>query len=178
MRARYTDEKREFLLQYGAELPTEELTRRLNDRFHSNHSAASVRTTVKKMGVKKSKECIHNIRSRLGSPVGAAKIIGGYRYVKVGVSNGGFYADWRREIDVEYEKAYGAIPDGYMVVTLDGNKLNASHDNLCAISKSVAARMANGHGKKLWSEFPEVTRTAIEVCKLDEELKRVFSDRG
>lgn len=178
MSARYTDEKREFLLQYGAELPTEELTRRLNDRFHSNHSAESVRTTVKKMGVKKSRECIRNIRSSCGAPVGATTIINGYRYVKVGVSNGGFYADWRREIDVEYEKAYGAIPDGYMVVTLDGNKLNASHDNLCAISKSVAARMANGHGKKLWSKFPEVTRTAIEVCKLDDELKRVFRDRG
>lgn len=39
------------------------------------------------------------------------------------------------------------------------------------ISKKVAARMVNGHGKSFWSEFPEVTRTAIEVCKLDEVIK-------
>ena len=55
-----------------------------------------------------------------------------------------------------------------MVVTLDGNKLNAAPENLVAISKSIAARMANGRGKSMWSEFPELTKTSIETCKLDE----------
>lgn len=170
---RYTEEKMEFLLQYGAELSTSELAYALNERFLSHHSAQSVRTTVKKLGIKKSSKCRSAICASKGEPIGATKIIGGYRYVKIGVSNGGFYKDWRREINVEYEKAYGTIPDNYMVVTLDGNKLNASTENLYAIPKSIAARMTNGHGKKMWSEFPEVTRAAIECCKLDEAVKAV-----
>ena len=171
MRELYTEAKREFLLQYGADFPTEELTQLLNERFGSHHTAGSVRTTVKKLGVRKTPKCRSTICANKGEKIGATKIIGGYRYVKVGVSNGGFYKDWLREIDVEYEKAYGAITDGYMVVTLDGDKLNASPENLCAVKKSVAARMANGHGKSMWSEFPEVTRTAIEICKLDDAIK-------
>ena len=57
-----------------------------------------------------------------------------------------------------------------MVIMLDGDKLNTRIENLCSIPKSIAARMANGHGNSFWSEFPEITRTAIEVCKLDEAI--------
>ena len=173
MRDRYTDEQREFLLRYGAELPTEDLTAELNEWFNSHHSQGSVRTTLKKLGIKKSSRCRSEICAKKGEPIGTEKIVNGYRYVKTQVSSGGFYKDWRRKIDIEYEKAYGAIPDGYMVVTLDNNKLNELPENLCAIPKSIAARMTNGHGKKMWSEFPEVTRTAIEVCKLDEAVKQM-----
>mgnify|MGYP002769297133 CR=1 FL=1 len=169
----YTEEKKQFLLQYGAELSTANLTSALNERFSSNHSAGSVRTTVKNLGIKKSAACRSSICANSGKPIGSTTIIQGYRYIKVGVSNGGFFKDWRREIDIAYEKAYGTIPDGYMVVTLDNNKLNASADNLCAISKSIAARMTNGHGRKMWSEFPAVTRAAIELCKLDEIIQSI-----
>lgn len=169
----YTKEKKDFLRRYGSELPTKDLTMALNEKFNSHHSQGSVRTTVKKLGVLKSSTCRSRMGAKNGKPIGSEKIIQGYRYVKIGFSNGGFYKDWRRKIDVEYEKAYGAIPNGYMVVTLDGNKLNDSAENLCAISKSIAARMTNGHGKKMWSEFPEVTRTAIDICKLDEAIKTI-----
>lgn len=169
----YTEEKKLFLLQFGAELSTTDLTSALNEKFSSNHSAGSVRTTLKNLGVKKSADCRSSICTNNGKPIGSTTIIQGYRYIKVGVSNGGFYKDWRREIDIEYEKAYGTIPDGYMVVTLDNNKLNASADNLYAISKSIAARMTNGHGRKMWSEFPAVTRAAIELCKLDEIIQSI-----
>lgn len=173
MREPFTPEKREFLLQYGAELPTADLTAKLNEQFNSHHSPGSVRTTVKKLGIKKSRECRSYICAQKGEPIGTEKIVNGYRYVKTQVSSGGFYKDWKRKIDIAYEQVYGAIPDGYMVVTLDNNRLNETPENLCAISKSVAARMTNGHGKKMWSEFPEVTRTAIEICKLDEAIKKI-----
>ena len=60
-----------------------------------------------------------------------------------------------------------------MVVTLDNDKLNSSSDNLYAIPKSIAARMMNGHGKSLWSEFPEITRTAIKLCEFNETIKQL-----
>ena len=171
MREPYTDEQMEFLIQYGAELPTAELAKALNEKFQTHHSDGSVRTVAKRIGVRKSKNCRTRICAGIGEPIGSEKIVSGYKYIKVCKSCGGFYKDWKRESTIVWERHNGEIPNGYMVVMLDGNKLNTNIDNLCMISKKVAARMANGHGKSFWSEFPEVTRTAIEVCKLDEVIK-------
>lgn len=173
MRERYTEEQKQFLLQHGADLPTKDLTAALNERFGTAHSERSVLVFAKRLGVRKSAVCRSINCARSGEPIGTTKIVGGYRYVKVRMSGGGWLKDWRREIQIEYEKANGPIPSGYQVVTLDGNKLNASPENLCAIPRSIAARMMNGRGKSRWSEFPEVTRTAIEVCKLDEAIKAI-----
>lgn len=116
MRERYTDEQKQFLLQYGADLSTSDLTRTLNKKFGSRHSEQSVRTVVKRIGVRKSKKYFAAKGIKNGKPIGAVKIISGYEYIKVAYSQGGFYKDWRRKIDVEYEKAYGNIPKGYMKV--------------------------------------------------------------
>jgi hypothetical protein len=167
----YTDEQKEFLIKCGGELSTKELAKALNEKFQTNHSDGSVRTVAKKLGVRKSKNCRTRFCAESGEPLGSEKIIAGYKYIKVSKSNGGFYKDWKRESTIVWEQHNGEIPNGYMVVMLDGNKLNTNIENLCMISKKVAARMANGHGKSFWSEFPEVTRTAIEVCKLDEVIK-------
>lgn len=164
----YTKEQIKFMVEHGADMTTNELAYALNKTFETNHSAQSVRTVLKRLGVFKSKETRSRINAMKGKPIGSSKIIGGYRYIKVRQSSGGFYQDWKRETQIVYENAYGDIPPGYMVVTLDGNKLNAAPENLVAISKSIAARMTNGRGKSMWSEFPELTKTSIETCKLDE----------
>ena len=175
----YTKEQLAFMEKHGADMTTLELTSALNKAFHTSHTAGSVRTTLKRIGVKKSKETRSLNCAMNGKPIGASKIIGGYRYIKVRKSSGGFYKDWERETYLVYKKAYGDIPDGYMVVTLDGDKLNASPENLIAIPKSIAARMANGHGKSMWSSFPEITRSSIDVCKLDEAIfKSIKNQEG
>lgn len=164
----YTDEQINFMRKFGANLSTTELTNALNKTFKTNHSSQSVRTTLKKMGVFKSKRTRSRLCAMQGKPIGSKRIINGYCYIKVRKSSGGFYKDWEREICLVYKKYHGDIPAGFMVVTLDGNKLNADPKNLTTISKSVAARMANGHGKSMWSEFPQLTEMSIETCKLDE----------
>lgn len=175
----YTKDQLDFMVEYGANMTTIELTNALNKAFHTNHTAGSVRTTLKRIGVKKSKETRSRSCAMNGKPIGASKIIGGYRYIKVRKSGGGFFKDWERETCLVYKKAYGDIPDGYMVVTLDRDKLNASPENLIAIPKSIAARMANGHGKSMWSSFPEITRSSIDVCKLDEAIfKSIKNQEG
>ena len=173
----YTKDQLDFMVEYGANMTTIELTNALNKAFHTNHTAGSVRTTLKRIGVKKSKETRSRNCAMNGKPIGASKIIGGYRYIKVRKSSGGFYKDWERETCLVYKKVYGDIPDGYMVVTLDGNSLNAAPENLVAIPKSIAARMANGRGKSMWSKFPEITKSSIEVCKLDEAIFNSITDK-
>lgn len=173
----YTNEQLVFMTEHGADMTTAELTSALNTAFNTNHSAGSVRTTLKRIGIRKSKETRSRIASMRGEPIGSAKIIGGYRYIKVRKSGGGFFKDWERELCVVYKEKYGSIPAGHMVVTLDGDKLNASPENLIAIPKSIAARMANGHGKSMWSSFPEITRSSIDVCKLDEAIFKSNADK-
>ena len=169
----YTQDQLDFMKEYGAVMTTSELTNALNKAFSTNHTAGSVRTTLKNIGVFKSKKTISRAHAMVCEPIGSEKIIGGYRYIKVRKSSGGFFKDWEREICLVYKKVYGAIPAGHMVVTLDGNKLNAAPENLIAIPKAVAARMANGHGKSFWSSSADITKAGIAVCNLDQALSDV-----
>ena len=169
----YTKEQLAFMEKHGADMTTIELTNALNKAFHTSHTAGSVCTTLKRIGVKKSKETRSRNCAMNGEPIGASKIIGGYRYIKVRKSSGGFYKDWEREICLVYKSIHGDIPSGHMVVTLDGNKLNASPENLFAIPKAIAARMMNGHGKSFWSNSAEITKSGIVVCELDHALLEV-----
>ena len=169
----YTKEQLAFMEKHGADMTTTELTNSLNKAFSTGHTAGSVRTTLKNMGILKSKETRARNCAMNGEPIGSAKIIGGYRYIKVRKSSGGFYKDWEREICLVYKNAYGDIPEGYMVVTLNGNKLDARPENLALISKKVAARMANGHGKSFWSNSADITKAGIAVCELDQALSDV-----
>ena len=169
----YTKEQLAFMEKHGADMTTTELTNSLNKAFSTGHTAGSVRTTLKNMGILKSKETRARNCAMNGEPIGSAKIIGGYRYIKVRKSSGGFYKDWEREICLVYKNAYGDIPEGHMVVTLNGDKLDARPENLALISKKVAARMANGHGKSLWSNSADITKAGIAVCELDQALSDV-----
>ena len=169
----YTKEQLAFMEKHGADMTTIELTNSLNKAFSTGHTAGSVRTTLKNMGILKSKETRARNCAMNGEPIGSAKIIGGYRYIKVRKSSGGFYKDWEREICLVYKNAYGDIPEGYMVATLNGDKLDARPENLALISKNVAARMANGHGKSFWSNSADITKAGIAVCELDQALSDV-----
>lgn len=169
----YTQEQLAFMEKHGADMTTTELTNALNKAFSTGHTAGSVRTTLKNMGILKSKETRARNCAMNGEPIGSAKIISGYRYIKVRKSSGGFYKDWEREICLVYKNAYGDIPEGYMVVTLNGDKLDARPKNLALISKKVAARMANGHGKSFWSNSADTTKAGIAVCELDQALSDV-----
>ena len=169
----YTQEQLAFMEKHGADMTTTELTNALNKAFSTGHTAGSVRTTLKNMGILKSKETRARNCAMNGEPIGSAKIIGGYRYIKVRKSSGGFYKDWERENCLVYKNAYGDIPEGYMVVMLNGDKLDARPENLALISKKVAARMANGHGKSFWSNSADITKAGIAVCELDQALSDV-----
>ena len=169
----YTKDQLAFMEKHGADMSTTELTDALNNAFYTNHTPESVRTTLKRIGIKKSKETRSRIYAMNSKPIGSENIIGGYRYIKVRKSSGGFFKDWEREICIVYKSVHGDIPKGYMVVTLNGDKLDARPENLALISKKVAARMANGHGKSFWSNSADITKAGIAVCELDQALSDV-----
>lgn len=63
---------------------------------------------------------------------------------------------------------YGDKPDGYILVHLDNDVTNNSVNNIRAISRSVNARMT---ANKFWSEDPDITKSGILCCELEELLK-------
>lgn len=92
-------------------------------------------------------------------PVGSERInIYGYIEVKVAEPN-----KWRLKHQLVWERHHGPRAPGDMVIFLDGDKTNCNIDNLAIVSKSVNARLNQGH---LRSTTPEVTQAGIALGKL------------
>ena len=64
----------------------------------------------------------------------------GYSYIKV-KDTGNQHEDYRAKHQVLYEQYNGSMPDGYIVVFLDGNTQNFNRDNLYAIPKRIHCRL-------------------------------------
>lgn len=172
MRNRYTDEQKAFIIQHGPHLTTEELCEALNTHFGCDHSAQSIRTTAKRLGVYKTKKTISRSKKHPLYKIGDSRIINGYEYVKTSESVKGFYNQWERKGPLVWKRYNGEIPNGYHIVYLNGNTLDSSTENLACISNVISARMANGHGKSFWNENPEITKTGLLVCELDETINK------
>lgn len=86
----------------------------------------------------------------------------GYIIVKVSMT-GSQYDKWKPKHRLIYERFYGAIPNNYVVIFLDGNKRNFDIDNLRAISKKVNATM----NMRSWqTDNADITKVRIMQAKL------------
>lgn len=107
--------------------------------------------------------------------IGDERIYGGYIWVKVDdvqhigkVTSKQFRENWIPKHRYVYESAYGKIPDGYIVVFLDRDRMNFSVDNLCCIPRKISAQMS----KNNWfTTDRELTLCAIRYCELLFSLK-------
>lgn len=97
-------------------------------------------------------------------PVGTESVRNNYKkgqkyvYVKVAEPN-----HWRMKHIVEWEKHYGPVPKGKIVIFLDGNVLNADISNLMLIDRKVHIRM-NQMGLRY--QDSDSTRTGAHVAEL------------
>lgn len=64
----------------------------------------------------------------------------------------------------EYERLYGAIPDGYKITALDGNFNNLSPENLYATTRNHLQRLSRNGVPSTGN--PEIKRLALDLCKL------------
>lgn len=87
-----------------------------------------------------------------------------YKMTSCGCENG--FRKNRRKV---FQDLTGELPpDGYHIVSLDGDKNNTEIDNLMPVSNAVYLQMLRGN---LFSEDKELTRTAILACELSHEVK-------
>lgn len=108
-------------------------------------------------------------------PIGSETFKSGYWWIKVAdnplpknYTGDQRRENWQQKHRVIYEKAYGPIPDGYLVVFLDGNRNNFDLDNLYCCPRQVqTVMMRNGW----WTDNREHTLAAIKWCELFYALK-------
>lgn len=92
-------------------------------------------------------------------PIGSERItVDGFVEIKVAEPN-----RWKAKARVIYEKEFGTIPEGYIIIYLDGNKQNLEPNNLKAISRKENLIM--NHNKLRYNN-KETTETALTLAKL------------
>ena len=84
-------------------------------------------------------------------PLGTERICSkdGYVLIKVAEQNPhtGFPTRYKHKHVIVWEQAHGPVPDGFVVVFIDGDKRNIDSDNLMLISRAELLRL-NKHGHK------------------------------
>lgn len=159
----YSDEQIDWLKVNYPKLGRVKCTEEFNKLFNENRTVQAIKIQcVKKLKLKVTEERRKARAFNTGKvhPVGSTVCkTHGEPYIKCADGT------WKRVKDI----IYGDKPKGYMVIHLDGDTNNNCKDNLVAIPRSIAGRMSYN---KFWSEFPEVTKTGIICCELEEAIDR------
>lgn len=177
---RYTPEQDEWLRQHIEHCDSfRHLTEMFNEHFCVNVGKYSVADRCNKQlrihrnanaGMFKKGEQ----RSKMYE-IGDERVYNGYVWVKVNdiqhsgkISAEEFRENWIPKQRYVYEKHYGKIPKGHIVVFLDSNVMNFSPDNLYCIPRKINVVM----NKNQWfTTNPVNTLTAIKWCELFYALK-------
>ena len=193
---RWTDEEKKYLAEIACGRSRAEITDLMNERFDRVFTKNQVGGALKRNGIKtgfdsrfKKGHIPHN-KGRKGFskvnkgcfskgnkphntlPVGSERV-NRDGYVEVKVKDYGNYKDcWQLKHRFIYEKHYGSIPSGSIVIFGDGDKSNLSIDNLILVTRSQLARL---NQNRLIQDDVELTKTAINVvdlmCKISQVKK-------
>ncbi|MCK9526077.1 MAG: HNH endonuclease [Limnochordia bacterium] len=154
------------------------LTDAFNSRFKSNRTAPAIRKKLNSLGYKFGHSGGHRKGygfSTTAAPVGAECWKGGYLYVKVAdnplpknFTTEDIRKNWKQKHRLVWEKAYGKIPKGGIIVFLDGDRNNFDLDNLYCTSKKITTPMIRNNW---FSDNREMTLTAIKWCELFYAMK-------
>lgn len=109
-------------------------------------------------------------------PVGTEVFRDGYVLLKL--RDGAELKQWGRWVlkhRYVWEQAHGPIPEGMMVIFLDGNTRNCELSNLALVSKAENAML---NTKKLRSQNAQATKVAITVAKLNLAISRKGKKNG
>lgn len=156
-----------------------EMARMLSETLGVERSVCAVSDRcTKRLGIKRgvnTGEFSKGRRERRG--IGAEVVSNGYTYVKVadeyfegGTSPTGYVApNWSAKQRVVWERANGkSVPDGYIVIFVDGDTENFDPGNLACISRKTSAILSSNGW---FSGTPEIRRAAIRYCELIEALQ-------
>ena len=147
---RYTKEQKQWLIQNFEKVNTyQALTEKFNDRFHRDKPLESIRDLCsKRLGLSgmDNPTVFRKGHIKEQYPIGTIRETRTARYIKVKDSTysytTGYKEPWWLPIQKKvWQDHFGEVPDGKMVIFLDGNRKNLSIDNLYCIDRKIAVVM-------------------------------------
>lgn len=101
-------------------------------------------------------------------PIGYERVDKSYGYVLVKVQDEGPWNErWRLKHTLVWEAANGPVPDGHMLIFLDGDKTNCSLENLKMITQAENARLNQNHWR---SSDPAATEVGVTMAKIKNRI--------
>jgi hypothetical protein len=194
---KYPKEIHDYICENSVGRLTDELTELINRHFNTNYSINQIRAYKKNHKISsgvssqfqkgqtsynKGKKGLYTPGSEKGwfklgnipnnhRPVGSERIDSkdGYTLIKTAEPN-----IWELKHKVIYEKAYGKLPEGYVVTFLDGDKTNIELNNLEAITMAESAALT-----KLNLRFnnSELTKTGIMIVKVKQAKNNLIKSK-
>ena len=165
----YTLEENEFLREHYGKLTFQQLAAELSHRFGHQTTWTGVRSHMYlALGLTLDNPSVFSYQWKR-QPLGAERIINGYIWVKVADEKGrrgshnAYRNNWKMKQRIVWEEHNGPVPEDCQIVFLDGNSLNCAPNNLYCLKKRFLAIMRANHW---WTEFPDLTLTAIKYVEL------------
>lgn len=189
---KYTEEQIDFIKGYAFGHTREDIRVHFNERFGTKLTYTQIASVMKRFGIstgidskfkkgqaphnkgkKMSKEmyeklrptmfqkgCCHNAR-----PVGTERVDrDGYVRIKVAQPN-----KWELKHVVVWESYYGKVPEGHLIIFLDGDKHNFDIDNLQIITLAENLFL---NKKRMRFNDKELTSAAVNVAKVTSIIQK------
>lgn len=178
----YTEEMKDFLIKNIPGTYNSELVKKFEEKFNTAITVHQIKWFKQTHGVKsgidprfkvgqpsagpyKKGECAPGCEKgwfkkgqapKTAYPIGAKRIQNGYVQIKTGKNK------WEYEKYLVWEAVHGPVPEGYVLIPLDGDKLNSNIDNLAIISNTEALIMSKDG---LYFDDAELTKTGTLIAK-------------
>lgn len=176
---KYSEEEKDFLRENIGKYTYEQLADALNTKFGLNVSCSSVSDLcTKRLKIHRQ---TNSGKFQKGKPKSVNKSVGqevlrnGYWFVKVNdkyhegkLSYTELKENWKPKHRVIYEQAFGKIPQGNIVIFLDGNIENFDINNLYCVNRATHGMMCQNNW---YTDNSQNTLTAIKWCELFYALK-------
>ncbi|WP_024292838.1 HNH endonuclease signature motif containing protein [Lacrimispora indolis] len=165
---RYTETEVEFITSFAYGHGYKEIAEAFNERFNPPVDSEQIHYFLvrRKIQTGRKESYLKRIicRPHVSKPLGSEQIRRSssngnkYAYVKVAEPN-----KWRPKHIVEWEKNYGEMPRGKVVIFLDGNTLNSDMENLMLVDRKVNLIM---NRKGLRYQDADCTRAGACIAEL------------
>jgi len=175
----FAPEEDAFLRKNYPVMSSRELADAFVIRFGRRREEQELRLRCWYLGIRKKDEAAFKSRSEcqkhtksLGSECVAAN-----GYVKVKVSETGDSNErWKLKHREVWKQHHGEVPDGYVLVFLDGDKHNCDISNLACVPFNYLGYLSRFGISR--SSSPLVTKTQIAWCDLQEQIRKIQRTTG
>ena len=165
-----TQEQADWLRDIYPEYGVKESRRLWNERYHDDLSATCIKQIAKRFDISVNPETsVHNkLRAVHGAGSKRALRKTGDTRMECGrLVMKDEDGEWKSAGRCVWERHRGKIPDGYALVALDGDTANIDLNNLEIVPWRYLGKLSRND---FFSSDPEITRTGIIWCDLEEVL--------